>query len=86
MRRLPLQDTFERKWDGNKQAINKTCLGCHDADESVHGAAVAKGNKDAPSCADCHGLHLIKPIGDKPGGMPANFTPKPATNATPTLR
>lgn len=56
-----------KKWDGNKQAIVKTCLGCHDDNysESVHGIAVKNGNKDAPSCSDCHGLHLISPLEGK---------------------
>jgi cytochrome b subunit of formate dehydrogenase len=56
-----------RKWDGDKQRVVDTCLGCHDGGDysaSVHGVAVAKGSKDAPSCADCHGLHRIEPLGD----------------------
>ena len=28
--------------------------------ESVHGSAVARGDKDAPTCADCHGKHNIR--------------------------
>jgi formate dehydrogenase gamma subunit len=28
---------------------------------SVHGAAVQRGNGQAPVCTDCHGIHLIKP-------------------------
>jgi cytochrome b subunit of formate dehydrogenase len=63
----------QKKWDGNKLSVNKTCVGCHDADEGVHGAAVAKGNKDAPSCADCHGLHLINPVVAKEGEHPRDF-------------
>lgn len=56
-----------KKWDGNKESVVAKCLGCHDGDdyvESVHGQAVAAGNKDSASCADCHGLHKIEPIGD----------------------
>ena len=58
------------KWDGNKQSVVDTCLGCHDGDEylgSVHGRAVAAGSKDSASCTDCHGtdgVHLIEPIGE----------------------
>lgn len=29
--------------------------------DSVHGQAVAKGNPDAPGCADCHGHHDVLP-------------------------
>ncbi len=55
------------KWDGNKQSIVQKCVGCHDGDDyyaSAHGKAVMNGNADAPSCADCHGLHLVKAMGD----------------------
>jgi probable HAF family extracellular repeat protein len=37
------------------QAIFKTYA------DSVHGEAVARGNPDAPRCADCHGYHDILP-------------------------
>jgi cytochrome b subunit of formate dehydrogenase/DnaJ-class molecular chaperone len=32
--------------------------------DSVHGEAVARGNPDAPRCADCHGHHNILPASD----------------------
>lgn len=56
-----------RKWEGNKQVGVDKCLGCHDGSDylaSVHGQAVAKGNSDSASCADCHGLHRIEPVGE----------------------
>ncbi len=28
--------------------------------KSVHGAAILRGNQDAPSCIDCHGTHNLK--------------------------
>jgi cytochrome b subunit of formate dehydrogenase/5-methylcytosine-specific restriction endonuclease McrA len=42
-----------------------TCGHCHDTiakefQQSIHGAAVAKGNWQAPVCTDCHGIHSIK--------------------------
>lgn len=48
----------------NKTHIPETCSKCHGAiarefAQSVHGAAVAKGNNDAPACTDCHGEHNI---------------------------
>ncbi len=38
------------------------CSGCHDNADymlSIHGQSLIAGNPDAPSCADCHGLHNI---------------------------
>lgn len=48
----------------NKFNIPNTCSKCHDQiakdySESVHGVNVAKGNKEAPVCTDCHGEHNI---------------------------
>ncbi len=43
-----------------KLAIIEKCTECHgnaDYAASGHGEAVLKGNQDAASCADCHGLH-----------------------------
>lgn len=52
------------------------CAGCHQANnhfgapdvnsrvtyaDSVHGQAAARGDRDAPRCADCHGDHNILP-------------------------
>ncbi|MGE5124507.1 MAG: hypothetical protein ACM3H7_08310, partial [Acidobacteriaceae bacterium] len=45
--------------------IPVTCSRCHDAiyqkyRNSVHGAALTdEGNKDVPTCIDCHGVHNI---------------------------
>ncbi len=48
----------------NKIHIPETCGKCHSSElqefgQSVHGAAVAKGNPDAPVCTNCHGEHSI---------------------------
>jgi predicted CXXCH cytochrome family protein len=48
----------------NSQHIPATCARCHaEAAKAygagVHGTALAKGNKDAPVCTDCHGEHGI---------------------------
>lgn len=55
------------------------CVGCHHSGntagapdishidafaDSVHGAAMKKGDPDAPGCASCHGTHDIKPASD----------------------
>ncbi len=43
-----------------KSATLHQCTECHSNDEyahSGHGMAVAKGNEDAATCSDCHGLH-----------------------------
>ncbi len=48
----------------NHWNVASTCAQCHqeigrEFSESVHGAAVKAGVKDAPVCTDCHGEHLI---------------------------
>jgi cytochrome b subunit of formate dehydrogenase len=48
----------------NKWNIPQTCAQCHpdiakSYNDSIHGAALKAGNKDAPSCTDCHGEHQI---------------------------
>jgi len=45
-----------------KQSIVNGCNNCHEMEgyaESTHGKAIAEGNEDGASCADCHGLHAI---------------------------
>jgi len=44
--------------------IPRTCAKCHAEiqaryRESVHGADLAEGNSDVPTCIDCHGVHDI---------------------------
>ncbi|PLX88569.1 MAG: cytochrome C [Desulfuromonas sp.] len=51
-----------RPWGGDKRLAVATCQGCHDGrgyEGSVHGRAVAAGNKDAAACHDCHHLHQV---------------------------
>jgi cytochrome b subunit of formate dehydrogenase len=46
-----------------KKAIIEKCTECHGNEEYVasgHGEAVLKGNKDAATCSDCHGLHSTR--------------------------
>ena len=48
----------------NRANIPTTCAQCHAKvaeayAQSVHGAAVAKGNSDSPVCTTCHGEHTI---------------------------
>src|SRR5512142_2853546 len=43
------------------------CGSCHDSEqkqhaESLHGKALAHGDKLAPDCKDCHGMHDIIPV------------------------
>lgn len=48
--------------ESSKQSVVDACSTCHDTEaynSSVHGQAVASGNQDSPSCADCHGLHNV---------------------------
>ncbi len=48
----------------NKLHVQDVCKKCHAGieqqyNQSVHAAAVKKGNQDAPVCTDCHGAHEI---------------------------
>ena len=48
----------------NKWNIAETCAKCHkeiagNFKESIHGKALQWGNKDAPTCTNCHGEHNI---------------------------
>lgn len=48
----------------NRLNIAVTCGTCHGDishtfSESIHGTALAKGNKEAPTCTSCHGEHEI---------------------------
>ncbi|HZY10289.1 MAG TPA: cytochrome B, partial [Bacteroidota bacterium] len=48
----------------NKAHIPEQCGHCHESianefAQSVHGASLAEGNRDAPACTDCHGEHNI---------------------------
>jgi len=59
--------------EGSRASISQSCAKCHTAaytsyQSSVHGAAIEKdGNPDAPTCADCHGVHTVS------GPSQANF-------------
>ena len=64
--------TLQKPRAAGKIAIDEKCTQCHPQEEYAakgHGAAVLRGNNDAASCADCHGLHGI-PAFEKasPGG------------------
>ena len=44
--------------------VAETCGSCHGEiyylyEESVHGEALESGNRDVPTCADCHGVHDV---------------------------
>lgn len=45
--------------------LAETCGGCHDqaardVEASVHGKALARGHREAPTCTDCHSEHKIQ--------------------------
>jgi cytochrome b subunit of formate dehydrogenase len=52
------------KAKANRANVATTCGACHSKieeiyEDSVHGKAVRKGSKDAPTCTGCHGEHNI---------------------------
>ena len=51
----------------NATNLGHTCGGCHEQQEtevreSVHGQALARGRREAPTCTDCHSEHRIEPL------------------------
>lgn len=53
----------------SKSNLSSTCGRCHKAEatqyaRSVHGKAVAHGEKEAPTCTDCHGEHTLRSPSD----------------------
>lgn len=54
--------------------LSTTCNRCHSeqsekAQDSVHGAALASGNKSAAVCADCHTGHTVQRLTDPKTGL-----------------
>ena len=53
----------------NKWNVSKTCGQCHptiqeEYDGTIHGTALQRGVREAPSCTDCHGEHTIRSHSD----------------------
>lgn len=60
---------------------NALCFPCHDKEindykTSVHGRQYIKGDKDVPSCRDCHGRHDIKKVKDSESKVSEKNIPK----------
>jgi cytochrome b subunit of formate dehydrogenase len=60
----------------NKQHVYEVCGKCHtniaaEYRESIHGVAVSRGNREAPTCSDCHGEHNI--MNPKDARAPVSF-------------
>lgn len=59
-----VRDGLDPESHVSRQNIPATCGNCHteitkEFSESVHGVSALKGNKDVPTCTDCHGEHDI---------------------------
>jgi len=53
----------------DKTTLNAQCSKCHSIEgagyrSGVHEEALRQGNVSSASCADCHGVHRILPVGD----------------------
>jgi len=51
--------------------VARTCQQCHSEiyqlyEESVHGEALDAGNREVPTCTDCHGVHSVEGPTDSP--------------------
>ncbi len=68
-----------RLTDNARLEVSQTCARCHSAvydtyKGSVHGAALTQfGNRDVPTCIDCHGVHNIQ---DSKGAAFHNAVPQ----------
>lgn len=62
--------------------VPSTCTRCHQGEiaesyrESFHGAAVSLGSRQSPTCATCHGSHLILPPEDPNSTVSAGKLPQ----------
>ena len=75
---LPAADPRSRVFPSR---VPETCGGCHAEieavfAESVHGRAVARGIREAPTCIDCHGEHQILGPADKGSPVYASNVPR----------
>jgi cytochrome b subunit of formate dehydrogenase len=76
----------------NKMHIPDVCAKCHAriANEyraSIHGVMLAKGNKDAPACTDCHGEHsIMKHLDPNSPVAPANVSQRVCTPCHSSLK
>jgi 5-methylcytosine-specific restriction endonuclease McrA len=74
---------YEGKEDGHekRKAAAVNCATCHEASakafrKGVHGVAAGRGDRDAPTCRNCHGTHHILPASDPDSSThPANMEP-----------
>lgn len=55
--------TLKKSDADRKKAVMDNCTKCHSAEEYAlmgHGQALLKGNRDAATCSDCHGIHDVR--------------------------
>ncbi|MFN2376352.1 MAG: cytochrome b/b6 domain-containing protein [Candidatus Binatia bacterium] len=77
-RTLPPNDPRSSIWPAS---VPETCGDCHievldKFQKSVHGQALARGMRDAPSCTDCHGEHRILSHSDADSPVFATNVPR----------
>ena len=76
----------------NKMRVQQVCARCHEKQEhqfqnSVHGVALRRGNKDAPACTDCHGEHrILSPRDPRSPVAAANISNRVCTPCHASLR
>ncbi|MFN7953274.1 MAG: cytochrome b/b6 domain-containing protein [bacterium] len=75
---LPPQDPRSQV---NSQNVASTCGKCHTEiakayEGSIHGQAVAHGIREAPTCIDCHGEHMIAAPHERGSPVAASNVPK----------
>lgn len=65
----------------NRANVAETCGRCHQGilteyRQSIHGVALAKGVREAPTCTDCHGEHTIAAPSDPASKVAPRNIPK----------
>ena len=76
----------------NKMRVADVCGKCHAAENrlftaGVHGAAIERGSRDAPSCTDCHGEHsILSPSNPQSPVAAANVSAQVCTPCHGSLR
>jgi predicted CXXCH cytochrome family protein len=76
----------------NKMRVQEVCGRCHENESrqfaaSVHGAALKKGNADAPACTSCHGEHaILAPKDPRSPVAAANVSTRTCTPCHSSLR
>lgn len=77
---IDCHDDLEGITEDHDKVKRVDCTGCHEDEaaleaESLHGAALARGDELAPRCQSCHGSHDILPVKNHASAVAATRIP-----------